>query len=375
MKSMTTRRSALATAVLVGALGIAPALTSTATAAKAGNVDRIAGIDRYETSANISKANYSPGVDVAYVASGLVFTDALSGAPVAGMKKGPVLLTKPDKLPASIEAELTRLQPKQIVVFGGTNSVMGAVMNSLRALTTGEVTRIAGQTRYSTSAKISEMSYGVGPATTYVASGEVFPDALSGASVAGKTSGPLLLIESDNVPGIVKKELERLASGRIVVLGGESTIDADTYAADAHAALHRQPVAGHRDVAPDQRRALQRLQLHQLAVQARHRGVELVDAADGVDLRHLAGDLRVVQRVHRVLVLHLRDQQLEEAILRTGLVLGRRAAAGSGVHALGQRGDRGHGFSCPAAAFSAAASWRCSSPPGCSAPSATPRSC
>ena len=230
MKSMTTRRSALATAVLVGALGIAPALTSTATAAKAGNVDRIAGIDRYETSANISKANYSPGVDVAYVASGLVFTDALSGAPVAGMKKGPVLLTKPDKLPASIEAELTRLQPKQIVVFGGTNSVMGAVMNSLRALTTGEVTRIAGQTRYSTSAKISEMSYGVGPATTYVASGDVFPDALSGASVAGKTSGPLLTIESDNVPGIVKKELERLASGRIVVLGGESTIDADTYA-------------------------------------------------------------------------------------------------------------------------------------------------
>ena len=51
------------------------------------------------------------------------------------------------------------------------------------------------------------------------------------------------------------------------------------------------------------------------------RGVEPLDAADGVDLRHLAGDLRVVQRVQRVLVLHLRHQQLEEAVLAAGFVL------------------------------------------------------
>ncbi|GAA1804985.1 MAG: cell wall-binding repeat-containing protein [Actinobacteria bacterium] len=229
MKTTTTRRTALAAAVVAGALGIAPALTMPATA-KAGTVMRISGADRYEASANISKASFAPGVDVAYVASGLVFTDALSGAPVAGMKGGPVLLTKTDTLPQPIIDELTRLQPKQIVVFGGTNSVMGSVMNELRKLTTGEVTRVAGQTRYSTSAKISSLNYAAGPETTYVASGEVFPDALSGAPVAGKTPGPLLLIESDGVPGIVKKELERLQSKRIVVLGGENTITPETYA-------------------------------------------------------------------------------------------------------------------------------------------------
>ncbi len=47
-------------------------------------------------------------------------------------------------------------------------------------------------------------------------------------------------------------------------------------------------------------------------------------AVDRVDLRHLAGDLRVVHRIKRVLVLHLRDQQLEKTVLRVhGLLAGR----------------------------------------------------
>ena len=230
MTLSTTRRSAIAAAAVVGALIAGPGLASTANAAQsAGTVTRIAGADRYEASANISKANYAPGVATAYVTSGLVFTDALSGAPVAGRDGGPVLLTRPDYVPDAVIAELTRLMPKEIVVLGGTNSVSGAVMNTLRTLTTGEVSRIAGQTRYSASANISELNFAPGPDVTFVASGEVFPDALSGAPVAGKTPGPVLLIEHDGVPGVVKKELERLQSKSIVVLGGENTIDQDTY--------------------------------------------------------------------------------------------------------------------------------------------------
>jgi hypothetical protein len=50
--------------------------------------------------------------------------------------------------------------------------------------------------------------------------------------------------------------------------------------------------------------------------------VELLDARDGADLRHLAGELGVVHRVERVLVLQLRDQQLQEPVahfLRPGV--------------------------------------------------------
>jgi putative cell wall-binding protein len=232
MSLTNSRRRAVAATALLGSLALAvPALTTTATAApaaKAGPVDRISGADRYEVSAAISRLNFDPNVDVAYVASGEVFTDALTGAPVAGKGGSPVLLTRSDVLPQVIADELTRLAPKKIVVFGGTNSVSGAVTNALKKIQPN-LERVAAPTRYSTSAKISSLNYAVGPDTTFVASGEVYTDALSGAPVAGKTPGPLVLIEKDNVPGVVKKELERLASKRIVVLGGENTIDADTY--------------------------------------------------------------------------------------------------------------------------------------------------
>ncbi len=91
-----------------------------------------------------------------------------------------------------------------------------------------------------------------------------------------------------------------------------------------------QPIALDEHVAADQRRALQGLQLREVARQRLDGGVEPLDAGHGLDLRHLAGDLRVVERVERVLVLHLRDQQAQEAVLRAG-VLARRARRGGGA--------------------------------------------
>ena len=79
----------------------------------------------------ISQNSFSPSVPVAYVASGRVFADALSGAPVAGMTKGPMLLVDTNAIPASIAAELVRLQPKRIVVLGGTATVAESVETAL----------------------------------------------------------------------------------------------------------------------------------------------------------------------------------------------------------------------------------------------------
>jgi hypothetical protein len=91
-------------------------------------------------------------------------------------------------------------------------------------------------------------------------------------------------------------------------------------------------VVGHQAIALDQHvvthqcRAGKRLQLRELRVQSQHRGVELVDAADGLDLRHLGRYLRVVHRVERILVLQLRHEQLEEPVF--GIGCSGRAARG-----------------------------------------------
>ena len=107
-------------------------------------VERWAGGDRFASSAAFSAKSFAPGVGVAYVANGMNFPDALSGAPIAGKNGGPVLLTNATSLPGAIAAELKRLQPKKIVVLGGTGAVSNTVKAKLDAYTAGAVDRWAG---------------------------------------------------------------------------------------------------------------------------------------------------------------------------------------------------------------------------------------
>lgn len=100
----------------------------------AGTVTRLGGKDRYETSAQISAAAFTPAAPVAYLASGRDFPDALSGGPAASRGPGPMLLTGVDQVPDVVVAELKRLRPERIVVLGGTGAVSSAVMEQLQAL-------------------------------------------------------------------------------------------------------------------------------------------------------------------------------------------------------------------------------------------------
>jgi putative cell wall-binding protein len=185
---------------------------------------RVGGADRFEVSAAVSARTFAPNVAVAYVASGAVYADALTGAAAEIPLHGPVLLTSRDTVPEPVIAELRRLHPATIVVLGGTASVSAAVENVLRPLATA-VVRYAAADRYGVSAAVSRASFPTGsPAVAYVASGENFPDALSGSAAAGHLGGPVLLVTRDSVPADVSAELKRLKPARIVVLGGPNTV-------------------------------------------------------------------------------------------------------------------------------------------------------
>ncbi|MDY7542445.1 ExeM/NucH family extracellular endonuclease [Cryobacterium sp. 5B3] len=94
-------------------------------------VTRLAGADRFETSAAVSAASFAPGVPVVYIASGGAFPDALSGAAAAAKDGAPVLLVRTDGIPAAVQAELTRLHPARIVVLGNTDVVGAAIADQL----------------------------------------------------------------------------------------------------------------------------------------------------------------------------------------------------------------------------------------------------
>ena len=117
--------------VLGGVNAVSDAVKVTLQSDTVGTVSRLSGTDRFSTSAAISAAAFAPGVPVVYIANGFNFPDALSAAPVAGKDGAPVLLVSADSIPAVIQAELTRLMPKSIVVLGGFNAVSNTVSQQL----------------------------------------------------------------------------------------------------------------------------------------------------------------------------------------------------------------------------------------------------
>ncbi len=187
-------------------------------------VERIWGQDRYGAAAAISRAHF-PSADTVFIASGEVFTDALSGGPAAAGASAPTLLVRQNAIPMETLLEISRLRPQNIVVLGGPVTVSEQVFNSLSTYAP-TVDRWASDNRYSTSAAVSANAF-TDPAavdTVYIASGEIFSDALSGGAAAAAEGSPLLLVRPSSVPTEIQAELQRLNPSEIVVLGGPVTL-------------------------------------------------------------------------------------------------------------------------------------------------------
>lgn len=190
-----------------------------------GGVTRIAGADRYDTAARISAATFpEPGVATAYVASGATWPDALAAVPQAARSGSPVLLTRPDLLPAVVRTELQRLAPQRIILLGGPAVVSEEVKNHLDQYDHGGgVIRLAGADRYATAREISAFHHPAGAPIAYVTTGMAFPDALAAGPAAAVRGGPTILVQQSGIPEPSRAALQALDDfglDRIVLLGG-----------------------------------------------------------------------------------------------------------------------------------------------------------
>ncbi len=89
-------------------------------------VVRIAGADRFETSAKVSRASFPAASDAAevFLTNGLSYPDALAATPAVGVLGDvSLLLTRPSCVPAKPYAEVNRIQPDFITAVGGTAAV------------------------------------------------------------------------------------------------------------------------------------------------------------------------------------------------------------------------------------------------------------
>jgi len=109
-------------------------------------------------------------------------------------------------------------------VLGGPAAVSEAVEAQLAAIAPTE--RLGGVDRLETAARISAARFASGVEEVAIATAGSFPDDLSGGPAVARARGPLLLVGSNDLAGVVVAELRRLQPRRITVLGGATAVSA-----------------------------------------------------------------------------------------------------------------------------------------------------
>ena len=99
-----------------------------------GGVTRLFGVDRYATAVAISQATTVPHTPTVYITTGTNFPDGLAATPAAVKAVAPLLTVPSNRLPASVAAELLRLDPTYIIILGGPGAVSDALVAAIRGL-------------------------------------------------------------------------------------------------------------------------------------------------------------------------------------------------------------------------------------------------
>ena len=181
-------------------------------------VERIAGIDRYGTS--VAVANRVVGISglthKAVIASGEVFPDALAVSPFAAKNAYPILLVKKNLVPTEVNNVFAKLSIKETYLVGGEDTISKTTEGKLPKV----LERMAGKNRYETSVQIAKFKFPQSE-RAYMASGEVFADALVIGPVGAKYNAPILLTPSKNASKPVADYIKSSKISKLIAVGGE----------------------------------------------------------------------------------------------------------------------------------------------------------
>lgn len=182
-------------------------------------ITRISGSNRFETSLQVAKhLGDTSGI---VVTNGFGFADALSIAPVAAQKGMPILLTDKVDLSDQVKGFLSNKSYEKSYIVGGSGVVSDKIASQLHS-----VTRLGGSSRYGTNAAVlnhfaSEFSYD----KVYAASGQNYPDALSGSALAALSNSPLILVGTSIDPLVMASiRDEHYAYNNVIILGGTGVV-------------------------------------------------------------------------------------------------------------------------------------------------------
>ncbi|MDO5671307.1 MAG: cell wall-binding repeat-containing protein [Actinomycetaceae bacterium] len=186
------------------------------------NVQRVAGVDRYETSALLASSGWVPAGRNVYVASGTNFPDALAGGAWATRNNSALLLVK-EGLDKPLRKALDTIRPYGVIALGGEAQVSEATVQEILRYTMNRTSsRVFGADRFDTSAAIATTGWGPAPARAIYANGNNFPDALAAVPLSRKLDAPILLVGPTYMPPKVY-EVSKATTERYIV-GGQSAV-------------------------------------------------------------------------------------------------------------------------------------------------------
>ena len=201
-------------------------------------VSRIYGTDRYATAVKVSEQAFADTAPVVVLASGKDYADALSGAGLAGAKKGALLLTDPDSLSAVVKARLEVLKPTTVYLLGGLK-VSKAVTDALPGV---EILSLTGDDRYETALLAAKAAYpSSAPAGVMLVSGTSWADGVSASALAYAKGYPVLLTPGDVLGDDAKSFLSTMKPATTIMVGGTAVLK-DAVATQAGTATGKVPV-------------------------------------------------------------------------------------------------------------------------------------
>ena len=188
------------------------------------SVQRIWGRDRYVTSSELAYEiqRLTGKVNKAIIASGEDFPDALATAPLGSKEIAPILLVTRNQMDKKVSKALKDLNINKVYVAGGQNSVS----KKLEAQLPTVIRRFSGRDRYETAILVASYTYPESK-EVFVASGEVFPDALVIGPVCARRKAPILLSKSTPVK-VTDDYIEKSKIEYLYIIGGTNTIYAET---------------------------------------------------------------------------------------------------------------------------------------------------
>ena len=157
------------------------------------------------------------------VVSGENFADALTSAPLAFSKDSVILLSSDGNV-KKLNEEINRLNPREVIISGGSNSVSDAVENAIKA--DSKAIRISGNDRYKTAAKNAEKAIieNGNKKKVIIVDGRNYPDAISIAPYAAKNGLPILLANGNKLSDEQMSVIKKYGIDEAIIIGGQNSI-------------------------------------------------------------------------------------------------------------------------------------------------------